>query len=189
MMTSRILKNIAVLALLVPIAGSIGCDDPTAGLFDPQIVEDTVEFWLPDPQRDDLPTALDVSASPMGIAGARFPETMAGANNWDVTVRMREGALTLVTPGGIGLDSRAGLAEPVTDRSIEEVDRAPVAEFTRDRTLPLAPGTVYLVRTRARPGCQAQFSKITPVEIDAGEGRVAMRVITNARCGDDRLVP
>jgi len=188
-MTSRTLKNIAVLALMVPIAGSIGCEDPTAGLFDPQMVEDTVEFWLPDPQRDDLPTALDVSASPLGIGGARFPETTADAINWDLTVRMRDGALTLVTPAGIGLDSRAGLAQPVTDRSIEEIERAPIGEFTRERTLPLAEGTIYLVRTRAQPGCREQFSKITPVEIDAGEGRIAMRVITNARCGDDRLLP
>lgn len=171
------------------------CDDPTGIGSKPELVHDTVLIAAPTGANADLPTALDVTPVGFGggIGGGRFPERVDDAQEFDVVLRLRNGELVFVPPKALGLTSRnllrAGITQPITDRTFEEVEEAPPSgSFVTGEPVAVREGAVYVVRSRqtAGSGCTF-FAKVAPVEVDRAQARVRLRVATSAFCGDERL--
>lgn len=179
-----------VLPLIVVLAG---CDDPAGFRLDPIIVTDTVELAAPT-AASALPSALDVISFPgqRFIGGGRFPERAEDAEQWDVAVRMRNGSLVLLPAAAAGLGSqslaRARVTGPITDRNFDAVREAPGrSSFVSDSAVALQLGSVYVVQSREVSRC-FQYAKLEPLQINAAAGTVRLRVVTNERCSDPRLV-
>ena len=180
--------------LVLPlIAVLAACDDPAGFRLDPIIVTDTVELAAPT-AASALPSALDIISFPGQrlIGGGRFPERAEDAEQWDVAVRMRNGSLVLLPAAAAGLGSpslaRAMVTRPITDRSFDAVREAPGrSSFVSDSAVALQPGSVYVVRSREVSRC-SWYAKLEPLQINAAAGTVRLRVVTNERCGDPRLV-
>jgi hypothetical protein len=186
---------IASLGLSVVLVASGGCDDSTGLDFDPVLVSDTTTVAAPIPQNASLPTALDVTSDgAFGIHGGRFPELIRDALEWDFAVRLEGGQLVLIPAQGIGVtNSRAALTPPIPGAVFEELREAPgQSTFSVDSAIVMQEGAVYVARSRETVnafgvGC-IQFSKIQPLDVDVAAGRVHLRMVTNERCGDPRLV-
>ncbi len=179
------MRNISLFALLVLSLGA--CDDP-AFRIDPILASDTVEVFAPTAANAGRPTALDITSLQLFIQGARFPERASDAEQWDFVVRLRNGELTLVPASVVGLTSRAALAGPLAAQTFEDVREAPAAStFSTDSTVVMRQGQVYGARSRAISGC-TQYAKLQPLEVDVAAGRLLLRITTNERCGDLRLV-
>jgi hypothetical protein len=183
-------RHISLFALLV--LALVACDDP-AFRIDPILVTDTVEVFAPTAENAGRPTALDITSRQFLIQGPRFPERSADAEQWDFAVRLRDGELTLVPASVVGLNSRAALAGPLAAQTFEEVREAPAATtFSMDSAVVMRQGQVYGARSRvtggAFGGACTQFAKLQPLEVDAAAGRLLLRITTNERCSDLRLV-
>jgi hypothetical protein len=183
-------RHISLFALLV--LALVACDDP-AFRIDPILVSDTVEVFAPTAANAGRPTALDITSMQFLIQGARFPERASDAEQWDFAVRLRNGELTLVPASVVGLTSRAALAGPLAAQTFEEVREAPAAStFSTDSTVVMRQGRVYVARSRvaggAFGGACTQYAKLQPLEVDVAAGRLLLRITTNERCGDLRLV-
>lgn len=176
--------------LILALAG--GCDDPNSFTVEPLITVDTIEVAAPT-SATGLPTAIDVTAVAGNIVGGRRPETEQDAERWDLAVRVRDGALVFVPAPALGLSSAAGITMPLAGQTFESVIEAPgPGSFVTDAHVPIEPGSVYVVRSRAVPcgfGSASQYSKIQPLEVWLEEGRVRLQISTNEVCGDPRLVP
>jgi len=182
----RYIPLFALLALALP-----ACNDP-AFRIDPILASDTVEVFAPLPANQGQPTALDVTAMQLVIQGARFPERSSDAEQWDFAVRIRDNELTLVPARVLGLTSRAALAGPLAAQTFEELREAPAASaFRMDSAVVMRAGQVYAARSRDTGmgfGACQQFSKLQPIVVDVAAGRLVLRITTNERCGDLRLV-
>jgi hypothetical protein len=167
------------------------CDDP-AFRIDPLLSSDTVTVFAPTAENQGRPTALDVTALQFFIQGPRFPERSEDAEQWDFAVRVRNNELTLVPARVLGLTSRAALAGPLAAQTFEEVREAPAAAaFRMDSAVVMRTGQVYAARSRDTGlgfGQCNQYSKLQPLEVDVAAGRLVLRITTNERCGDLRLV-
>jgi hypothetical protein len=56
----------------------------------------------------------------------------------------------------------------------------------------MVPGNVHAARSRELGifgGACIQYSKLQPLEVDVAAGSLHLRVVTNERCADPRLVP
>ena len=170
-----------------------GCDDPSAFEINPVIVEDTIELAIPGSPAM-LPSAIDLVATGDSILGGRFPERVADATQWDLALRLRDGELALVPSSALGLPSLAAITRPITDRSFDQIERAPEqSSFLADSAVVLRPGAAYVARARTSAGrCfsapRVSYAKLQPVEIDLERGTVRLRVVANANCTDPRLV-
>jgi len=172
-----------------------GCDDPTAFDFNPILMTDTVAVAAPLPQNVTLPTALDVTGDGFGsIRGGRFPERVP--HEWDFAVRIREGQIVLIPSRALGEESRSAITPALEGETFEGLREAPTGtNFSMERAVPMRVGEVYAARSREfaaggffGAGC-VQYAKIQPLEVDTANGRVRLRITTNERCGDPRLVP
>lgn len=171
------------------------CDDSTGLDLDPILATDTVEVAAPIAGNESLPTALDITGDGLGgVQGGRFPELPSDALEWDFAVRIVDGRLSLVPAEVIGVPSNAALTEALTGETFEGLREIPgQSSLIRDQPIPLVPGAVYAARSREAAGgvlgvCM-QFAKLTPLEVDQTTGRTRIRIVTNTRCGDPRLVP
>jgi len=183
-------RHISLFVLLI--LALVACDDP-AFRIDPILVSDTVEVFAPTAQNAGRPTALDITSMQFFIQGARFPERASDAEQWDFAVRLRNGELTLVPASVVGLNSRAALAGPLAAQTFEGLREAPPATaFRMDSTVVMRTGQVYGARSRvtggAFGGACTQYAKLQPLEVDVAAGRLLLRITTNERCGDLRLV-
>lgn len=185
------LASVPALVLALVLAA---CDDPNAFNIDPIIVDDTVALAVPgvDPA---VGTALDITSPPgtRSVVGARFPERVADAAQWDFALRLEGGALVLKPTGAFGFDSGAGITQPITDRAFDQVSEAPSSgSFVTDSAVVLRTGAVYVARSRQIPcglGGASQYARIEAVALDAAAGTAQLRVVTNEVCNDTRLTP
>lgn len=185
----RLFRLALALPLLAAAALSLpACDDPT-GFGRAVIVTDTVTLGAPSVAADTVPSALDVfSRDQITIGGGRFPERPLQSEEWDVTLRLRNGQFQLLPRGAVGVDARrAGITGPVAGATFEGLKEAPAsARYLTTEGLTLAQGAVYVVRSRIAGNC-SQFAKLQPIALDAAAGTVRLAVATSASCGDTRL--
>jgi hypothetical protein len=179
---------------VLPVIGLNACDSPAFGRLDPLMaVDSTVVIAAPIAAETRLPSALDVTATGGIIRGGRFPERVQDANlGWDLAVRIREGQLVFVASTGLGLPTRAGITAPLLGQTLQAVREVPTgAVFETSIAVPVQVGAVYVIRSREFStgfgGC-LQYGKLQVTEADAAVGTVRMRVETNERCYDTRLV-
>jgi len=200
----RVLRALPTLTALALVPLATACDDPLAGMFDPVMVSDTVELAAPTAPESDLPTALDVTVTggTIGgiIGGGRRPEIPTDPINWDLLIRAEGGVLYFVPPAAVDFDSRAAITQPITDRTLDEIDEAPGFDGYATRTeegsatpipvrVPIQPGARYIVRSRTTPVCGSpQYSKMEVRDLDVTAQTVTVLVVTNGRCNDRRLV-
>jgi len=164
------------------------------GQLDPLMVTDSLTLAAPSDALPNTPSALDVTASGGFIRGGRFPERLQDATiGWDLAVRVREGGIVFLPSGAVGFGGRAGISEPLTGESFEGLTQVPSGlRFETESAVPAQVGSVYVVRSREFStgfgGC-VQYSKLEPTDMDATAGTVTVRMSTNERCYDNRLVP
>jgi hypothetical protein len=183
-----------LLGLLLPLVAA-GCEDPGFGILDPVIVTADVQLTDPVAGQPQLPTALDITAVGGSIRGGRFPERVQDANEgWDMGVRLREGQLVLVPAAALGFASTAGIAGPIAGQTFEGLQEVPAGlRFLTEEAIAIETGAVYVVRSRDFTqqflGRCVQFAKLQASELDVQAGTLQLRVVTNERCFDTRLVP
>jgi len=113
---------------------------------------------------------------------------------WDAALDTRDGELVLLPPGALGVTSQARIAT-LPDMALADVTEAPgnADQYTADDPVTLVAGTVYVVKTSARPGsfgytC-SYYSKMEPIDIDLAEESLTFRYVTNPICNNRDLVP
>lgn len=190
------MRQITALVALIPVVVLTACDDPNSFRIDPLLVEDTVELAAPTVSAT-LPSAVDISSS-AGPILTRFPEREGDAERWDLTVRARNGELLLLPAGALGLTnpiggpSAAAITAPLPESFTELIEAPRTSAFRTDSGVVAQVGAVYGARSRRTSGgfgaCE-NFAKIQPLEVVPSEGRVRLRIVTNHRCNDPRLVP
>jgi hypothetical protein len=121
-------------------------------------------------------------------------EAPGAEGRWDFALDREEGALVLLPPQRLGVESRAGIS-PVQGASWEDVREAPrdSLAFVTEASVPLAAGTVYIIRTHTQLdffGRQCVFyGKMEVVEMDGDAGVLRFLHDTNPDCNNRRLVP
>jgi hypothetical protein len=178
----------------VPALAITACEDPFFGRLDPLIIEGNFAIAAPSPGEPELPSALDVTAAGGAIRGGRFPERLQDANlGWDLTVRVRDGRLVLLPSAAMGFGGRAGITEPVQGQTFEGLaDLPPGARFETAEPIAAVPGALHVIRSREFAtgfGACVQYAKMQVLEVDTAARIVRVRVATNERCFDTRLVP
>jgi hypothetical protein len=113
---------------------------------------------------------------------------------WDFAVDREGGAMVFLPPRTLGLDSRAGIA-PIPGSEYDDVTVAPAdtLAYVVDEPVPIALGTVYVIRTRLASGGFGRvchfFGKLEPLEIDAVAGVVRLVQDTSPDCNNRSLIP
>ena len=184
------MRSIFAVLLIVSAAVATGCDDATDFTIDPLLATDTVEIAAPG-AAGGLPSALDVIATGGVIGGGRFPEQARDAEQWDVALRVRNGALVFVPAPALGLQSRASMTPALSGETFTSLVEAPGAgTFRSDSARVVQQGAIYAIRSRdiaSQFGSCIQYAKIQPLTVDVAAARVRLQVTTNERCSDPRL--
>jgi hypothetical protein len=114
--------------------------------------------------------------------------------DWDFAVDREGAGMVFLPPAVLGLTTRAAIA-PIPNSEYEDVTVAPADTllYVEDEPVPIALGTVYVVRTRFDSGpfgrvCQF-FGKVEPLEIDPVAGVVRFLQDTSPDCNNRRLIP
>lgn len=181
---------------LVLTAGALGflggCDDSTGFEINPLLVTDTLEVFAPLESNADRPSALDITSCNSVIRGARFPERAADATEFDFAIRQRGGQLVFVPSTVIGLPSRSAITRSLAGRTFESLIEAPAAsEFVADSVVAIQAGGIYAARSRDITcgfGGGQQYAKLQVLSVDPATGSVRVRLVTNERFSDLRLV-
>ena len=121
-------------------------------------------------------------------------EDPQATGTWDVAVDTRAGKIVLLTPGALGVDSKARIAQ-IPGVSFDEVVEAPADTmlYTAKSPVPVQMGTVYVVRSRQGYGYYGTscvyYSKLAPVEIDPQGGTLRFVFDSSPVCNDRKLIP
>lgn len=182
------LNKLFLVVLLAPGLGA--CSDDPFFRRDPVLATDTIEVAAPTAANTDLPTAIDLTTNGFVIAGVRFPERPADAQQWDLSIRLEDGELVFKPVGAFGIESSAAISHPLLGETFEGLEEAPPASaMVSDSTVVIEEGSVYAARTRQPTGGCSQFSKLLPLEVNVATGILRVVITTNGQCGDPRLVP
>ncbi|MBV9772948.1 MAG: hypothetical protein JO040_03320 [Gemmatimonadetes bacterium] len=177
--------------LLLPLLAPLAACDSTTGLGDPLIVVDTLTIGAPSVAPASVPSAVDVvSFSGGAIGGGRFPERPLEAEQWDFTVRLRNGSFAFYPRAAVGVaGNRAGITQPM-DTPFDDVREAPASSrFVMDSAVVVRQGATYVVRSRIYSSPCFEYARVQPLELNAAAGTVKLQVATSATCQDTRLVP
>ena len=127
----------------------------------------------------------------------RFPVEIhqPGATGlWDLLVDAEDGKLVFVPPAAIGLESEVMILE-MPGVAFEDLLEAPADStlYTRDKSVPIEVGNVYVLRTHVGPsdfGVPCLFwGKIETTEVDLAAGTVVFIYDVSPLCDDRGLVP
>ncbi len=133
------------------------------------------------------------SAFDFHLGVARIVESPGSTGLWDVLLDTRGDQLVLLLPGALEIESKARIVE-LPGRRFDDVAEAPAdtTAYLSDGPLPLALGSVYVVRTRVGPdqfgfNCMF-FGKMEALEINVAAGTLLFVHDTNPLCGDRDLI-
>lgn len=136
-----------------------------------------------------LPTAFNF------VARRTLPlESPTAAGNWDLAVDVRDGVLVFLTPGALGIRSRASIA-PVVGTTFKDLREAPsdTTRYISDRPVPVEAGTIYAIQTHEEAGSFGSvcvyYAKVEPRRIDPVEGVLTFLYDASPVCNSRRLVP
>ena len=113
---------------------------------------------------------------------------------WDFALDRVDGTMVLMPPLGLGVLSRAAIA-PIPGTEFADVTEAPsdTLVYSTREPVPVALGTVYVIRTHQQPGFFGQFcfffGKIEPIEIDLEAGTLRFLHDVSPDCNNRSLVP
>ncbi len=104
-----------------------------------------------------------------------------------------EGQALIFPTSALRLPSDAGVRQ--TDRSFEDLDRAPTEDYQVNSPIVVEQGTVFLGRSRRATtlctflGAVSRFGKFRVLELDREARTITMEFLVNANCGFRSLEP
>jgi hypothetical protein len=178
-------------AALVVAGSAVACDDASRFEVPAVLLYDTVALAVPSEANADTPSAVDITVLTTQIGGGRFPERAADADQWDFTLRLREGVLVLMPAGALQIQNNAGLTAALVGQDFGTLGQVPArAQIVTTEPVTLAEGSVHVARSRVFSGpfggCQ-QFARLQAFDLDVAQGTARLVVATNMNCGDPRL--
>jgi hypothetical protein len=183
------------LFVIIPLVFLSAACEPTNPNLLPLLARDTIELTTPTSALT-IPTAVDITPIGGEIIGGRWPEQLFDAGEFDLALRLVQGQLAFAPAGSLGIDdlggrSRAGISESLAGRNFNDVRQVPAGTtFITDRPVTLSVGAVHIVRSRLIPcGFMTtnRFAKIQILQVDLAEQRAQFQIVSNERCGDQRL--
>lgn len=167
---------------------SLACgDDPFR--FDWEVAPDTVLLYSLARPELNLPSAFNLNQRRRVLI-----ESPGATGAWDFAVDTQDGQIVLLTPGAMGLDSRARITS-VTGTPFLDVRKAPAdtAGYVGDRPVPVELGPVYIVQTDESVGSFGTrcvyYGKLEALDIDPAQGTLVFVFDSNPLCNDRSLVP
>ena len=136
-----------------------------------------------------LPSAFDFHGRV-----ARIVESPRSTGLWDVILDTQDDQLVFLLPEVLGIPSEARIIQ-LPGLSFDDVREAPAdtTAYTKDEAVPLALGSVYVIRTNLgsdRFGFSCVFyAKMEALEIDVPLGTLRFVYDANPNCGDRDLIP
>lgn len=121
-------------------------------------------------------------------------EAPGATGTWDFALDTRNGGLALLPPGVFGIESKARIVA-LSGTSFAEVIEAPrdTLLYTAAEPVPVALGTVYVVRTNQYIGSFGtrcvNYGKLEPLELDVGLGTLRFVYDSSPVCNDRKLIP
>ncbi len=121
-------------------------------------------------------------------------ETPGATGAWDIAVDTEGNDIVLLTPGAMGLDSRAVITT-VTDRTFEEVRKAPAdtAAYVSDVPVTVELGPIYVIQTDEAVGTFGSrcvyYAKLEALDIDPTLGTLLFKYDSNPVCNSRDLIP
>jgi len=178
--------GVAAIALSFGLAACGGRDPFDIGWI--QTPDTALLYSLARPELN-LPSAFDFHG---GVA--RIVESPRSTGLWDVILDTQEDQLVFLLPEVLGISSEARIIQ-LPGLSFDDVREAPAdtTAYTIDEPVPLAFGSVYVIRTRVgsdRFGFNCVFyAKMEVLDIDVQGGTLRFVHDTNPLCGDRDLIP
>ena len=177
---------VASLAFLLPFVA--GCDDDPFRI-DWDVSPDTVLLYSLARPELNLPSGFNLND------GRRVLIEAPGATGaWDFAVDTQDGQIVLLTPGAMGLDSRARITS-VTGTPFLEVRRAPAdtTDYVADQPVPVEAGPIYILQSGESVGSFGTrcvyYAKLEALDIDPDLGTLLFVFDANPVCNDRALVP
>jgi hypothetical protein len=121
-------------------------------------------------------------------------EAANATGTWDLALDTRDGHLVFLTPGALGITSKARLAA-LPGVAYADVLDAPedTAAYTMSVPVQVEMGTVYVVKTSQSPGifgtACSYYAKLEPLVIDVEGGTLTFVVDASPVCNSRRLIP
>lgn len=176
----------AAIAVLVVALTACGSDPFTFQWSD---TPDTAKLYSLDRPELNIPSAFsfyDRLTVPVESPGA--------TGHWDAALDTDGGSLVLLPPGALGVTSRARIVA-LPGASFGDVTEAPAdtAVYVANAPVPVAAGTIYIIRTGLRPGSFSAtctyYAKMEALDIDVAGGSLTFQFVTNPICNDRHLTP
>ena len=136
-----------------------------------------------------LPSAFDFHGRV-----SRIVEAPLSAGLWDVMLDTQDDQLVFLLPEVLGIPSEARIIE-LPGLIFDDVREAPAdtTAYTSDEAVPLALGSVYVIRTKLGPdrfGLNCVFyAKMEALKIDVLVGTLRFVYDANPLCSDRDLIP
>jgi hypothetical protein len=188
--SARRWSRIPALAALVAVGtvGAAGCgDDPYA--VDWVAAPDTVVLYALSRPEMNLASGFDFYNRVSLVI-----ENPSATGNWDMAVDSRSGAIVLLPPGALGVNSKAQVA-PLKGRTFDDVTEAPAdtALYVARAPVPVELGTVYVWRSRQNYGYYGSscvyYAKMEPLVIDPAGGTLTFVFDSSPACNNRSLIP
>jgi hypothetical protein len=176
----------AALAALTVALGACG-DDPFA--FEWSDEPDTVKIYSLARPELNIPSGFSFYDGLMYAV-----EQPAASGRWDAALDTQDGSLVLLPPGALGITGRARIVA-YAGAVFSEIVQAPSNEdlYVADEPVPVADGTVYIIRTNLRPGSFGSscvyYAKMEPLVIDVADGSLTFQYVTSPICNSRDLTP
>jgi hypothetical protein len=180
---------LVVLLLAAALAGVVeACSDTIVDTPWTSTVDTVTLYSLTNPN-------LALSSAYDFFGRTRIHVEQAGTQHaWDLALDTRGGALVLVPPGALGIDSKASIAA-LPGQSFAKVQEAPADTlvYSSKTPVPVDLNTTYVVHTDLRSSpfgvaCQ-HYAKMQPIAVDPVAGTMQFIYDTSPICNDRRLVP
>jgi hypothetical protein len=119
---------------------------------------------------------------------------VSATGTWDAAVDTRGGEIVLLPPGAFGIVTTARVTT-LEGMRLEDVRSAPsdTMVYVRSEAVPVRSGNVYVIKTNRSSGSFGSscvyYAKMEPVDIDATDGTLTFRYVTNPICNSLDLVP
>lgn len=121
-------------------------------------------------------------------------EDPGATGTWDLALDTQDGELVLLTPGALGIESRARITT-LTGMTFEEVRKAPAdtAAYIGDVPVPVETGPIYVIQTDESRGSFGllcvYYAKMEALEVNVELGTLRFVFDSNPVCNDRDLVP
>ncbi|UCC26845.1 MAG: hypothetical protein JSU98_06995 [Gemmatimonadales bacterium] len=183
------LRGIPLLSVASALAIVLASCDDDPFRIDWEEAPDTVLLYSLARPELNLPSAFNLNQRRLVLI-----ESPGATGTWDIALDTQEGGLVLLTPGAMGLESRARITS-VDGVTFDEVRKAPAdtAAYTGVEPVPVELGPIYIVQTGETAGAFGTrcvyYAKLEALDIDVELGTLRFMFDSNPVCNSRDLVP